>query len=404
MTAGFGTGGSWGISAAIDDVNRVGGIYVREYDAQIPVRHVLLNCESDPVKAGTLTESLILGEKVHCLANNSEPVTFQIEENNLADRYKIPNVAGCGPFEQYAGLRETVETHWEYTWNFGSFGVATPAPEGDPRHGKSGYTILDTWKTWLDLFGDQTNKSVGIFASDDPDGIGWYGLFGEALEEWGYNVVGEERKVGLFPFGTTDFRPFIQEWKDNDVEIFWGNCPASDFGTLWRQAATMDFKPKMVGAARAALFYTEVTAWGGDLPLGVFIEMWWHPSFDPELCPGIGGTTPQSLADRWAEDTGLPINISAGWAYPSVQVLADAIERAGTLDGEAINAAIYDTNLQTLDHLVWFDPATHHSWSPLFIGQWYKTDTPEGWELPVVFSTHDFINTWAEPIFPIPYD
>jgi branched-chain amino acid transport system substrate-binding protein len=403
MFAGFGTGGSWGLSAAVDDVNRIGGVYVKEYDAQIPIRHILLNSESDPIKGGTLTENLILGEKINFLVSNPEPITVHIEKNNLADRYKIPHVGGVGPFEPYCAVREEVETHWEYTWCC-SFGIATPPPEGDPRHGNPGYTILETWKTWLDLFGDQTNKTIGVYASDDPDGIGWFGLFGEAIGEWGYNVVGYEDKLGLFPMGTTDFRPLIQEWKDNEVEIIWGNCPAPDFGTMWRQARSMDFKPKMVGAARAALFYTEVAAWGGDLPLGCFIEMWWHPSFDPEQCPGIGGTTPQSLAERWTEDTGLPINISTGWAYPGIQVLADAIERAGTLDGDAVNAAIAETNLQTIDHLIKYDPVTHHTWSPLFIGQWYKTDTPEGWELPVVFSTHDFINTWAEPIFPIPYD
>ena len=36
--------------------------------------------------------------------------------------------------------------------------------------------------------------------------------------------------------------------------------------------------------------------------------------------------------------------------------------------------------------------------------QWYKTDGPEKWELPIVFSKHDFIPATAEPIFPILYD
>ena len=40
----------------------------------------------------------------------------------------------------------------------------------------------------LDLFGAQTNKKVGIICSDDPDGRGWYSLFGPALKKAGYAV------------------------------------------------------------------------------------------------------------------------------------------------------------------------------------------------------------------------
>jgi branched-chain amino acid transport system substrate-binding protein len=403
MSAAFGQGGSWGISAAVDDINKLGGVYVEEYGKKIPIKLILLNCESDPVKAGTLTEDLILREKIDFLVHDQEPITFQIESNNIAERYKIPNIAGTGPLEPYLAVRETMTPPWQYTWCY-SFGIATPPPEGDPRYGEPGYTILDTWKTWLDLFGDQTNKTIGVYASDDPDGIGWFELFSGALGDWGYNVVGFEKKLGLFPFGTTDFRPLIQEWKDKDVEIIWGNCPAVDFGTLWRQARAMDFKPKMVGAARAALFYEEVTAWGGDLPLGVFIEMWWSPAYSPDLCPGIGDTTPQSLAERWTEDTGQPLNIAIGWSYCMVQVLVDAIERAGTLDKDAVNKAIGETDLKTIAGLFKYDKEMQFNFSPLFIGQWNKTDKPEVWELPVVFSKHDFIKATAEPIFPIPYD
>lgn len=112
---------------------------------------------------------------------------------------------------------------------------------------------------------------------------------------------------------------------------------APHFGTLWRQCKTLGFQPKLVMAIRAHLFYTDVVAWGGDLPLGVTGDVWWTPNIKDS--PGIGGTTPQSLTARWTEETGQALNVGIGAGYPSIQVLIDAIERAGTLDGDAINLA-----------------------------------------------------------------
>jgi branched-chain amino acid transport system substrate-binding protein len=402
MFAGFGEGGSWGLTQAFKDVNKLGGIYVKKYGKRIPVKHILLDCESDPVKAGTLAEDLILREKVHFLVNSQEPITVQIQKNNLCDKYKIPNVAGTGPLEPYLGVREGKLPPWQYTWCW-SFGIALEPPKGDFRYGKPGFTILGTWKPWLDMFGGKTNKKVGIYASDDPDGIGWYGLFTQKAKEWGYEPIGTENRSTLFPMGTTDFRPIIENWKKNNVEIILGNCPAPDFGTLWRQARSLNFKPKMVGAARAALFYTEVNAWGGDLPLGVFIEMWWHPAYDPKECPGIGDTTPESLAKRWTQEKGQPLNIAIGWSYCLAQVMIAAIEKAGTLDREAVNTAISKTDTKTIAYRCVFDQKMHFNWSPVFIGQWFQTKAKEKWALLPVYSDHKFIHTSAKPLFPIPY-
>jgi len=301
--------------------------------------------------------------------------------------------------EAWLGARNELAQPFEYTWTWG-FAIATPAPPGT-YWDKPGYTILDTWKLPMDQYGGQTNKKVGVLASDEPDGRGWYALFPGALKDWGYDVIGVEENLGLFPLGTTDFTSIINEWKANDVEILWGNCPATEFGNLWRQARALGFKPKMAFIGRAAMFYPDVTAWGGDLPLGVCAERWWDPSF--QNCPGIGGTTPQSLFERWVEDTGQPLNPPIGWGYQQMQVIIDAIERAGTLDKEALNKALGETDMQTIDYRVKFDE-NHSNQKPLFFCQWHKTNTPEVWEFPTVFSQHDDIPVTAEFIFPIPYD
>jgi ABC-type branched-subunit amino acid transport system substrate-binding protein len=251
----------------------------------------------------------------------------------------------------------------------------------------------------LDEFGDQTNKIAGVFATDEPDGIGWYGLFPGLLEEWGATVIGADEKLGFYPLGTTDFTAMCNAWKDAEVEILWGNVPGPEFATLWRQCKQLGFNPKIVMVGRAPLFYVDVATWGGDLPQGVGTEIWWDPEYTG---PGIGGTTPQSLADRWAEETGEPLNRGIGHGYAPMQVLFDAVERAGTLDKAAINAAMAETDLQTVNYQVKFDPDTHFSWIPLFVGQWQKTDSEDVWELGITHSEHDSLAPSKDFIFPVP--
>jgi branched-chain amino acid transport system substrate-binding protein len=130
------------------------------------------------------------------------------------------------------------------------------------------------------------------------------------------------------------------------------------------------------------------------------VEIWWDPAITEYK--GIGDTTPKSLVERWTKATGQVINPAVGPGYRAFQVLADAIQRAKSVDGKKVNAALADTDLMTIGHRVKFD-ANHFNRSPLFYGQWQKTDTPEGWKLEVIYSHHDFVPETAEMLFPIPY-
>jgi ABC-type branched-subunit amino acid transport system substrate-binding protein len=397
MFAAFGQGAVFGIKAAVDDLNREGGVKVG--NAKIPVKLTVVDNESDPNKAGSLGESLIVSDKVHFICSGDEPPPMHAGVSHAADRHKIPYVTSVGPVEPWLGMRQETSTKWQYTWATGLFAIDTPAKEGDFR-ARPGYTVMDTWRAMLDLYGSQTNKKVALIASDEPDGRGWYMLFGPALKRLGYTVVGMEKNLGLMPLETTDFSSVIKQWKDSKCEIFWGNCPGPFFGAVWKQASTLGFKPKMVCIGRAPLFYADASAWGGDLPWGIGVEVWWDPSFKDS--PGIGGTTPMSLAERWAKETKQPLNPAIGPGYRSIQVLVDAIQRAGTLDGEKVNAALAQTDLLTIGHRVKFDE-NHFSRGPLLFGQWFKTDKPQKWELKVVFSKHDFAPATDKPIFPRPY-
>ena len=396
MYAGFGRGGVWGLKMAVEDINKQGGILVKEYNKKLPVRLVVLDNESDPNKAGTLTENLILTEKVDFLISAPELPPTIASIGTVAERYKTPYVLYAGPFEPNNAIREAAGK-WKYVWESG-FGLGAPAPAGDFRN-KPGYTMLDDWVVFLNKFGSQTNKKAAIFAADDSDGRGWYATFPKALEQTGIQVFGADKELGMAPLATTDFTSIINQWKDANCDILLGNAPAPWFGVMWRQIHALGYQPKVVIVERGGMFYSDVTAWGGDLPLGIVSLILWAPTIK---APGIGDTTPQSLADRWTKETKEQFDQNIGAGYGQAQILMDAIQRAGTLDKEKVNAALAQTDVMTINHRAKFDE-TQFNRFPITEGQWFKTNKSYVWEMNVIVSLHDFYPTTAEPLFPIPY-
>jgi len=395
MYAGFGEGGVWGMQAAVDDINDLGGVWVEDQDQYLEIELVLGNTESDESKAGTIAESLILEDEVNFLAYGDQPPPMNAPIAIKAEAHQIPYICTTGPAEPWLGMRADAG-NWSYTWATGLFAIGDP---GDRP--ADGYTIADTWLAMLDLVGNETNKVAGVFASDDPDGVGWHAAFPGILEDWGCTVVAKEDAKSLLPMDTTDFSALIDEWVTNNVEIIWGNAPAPFVKTLLEQAWAMEgFAPKLISIGRAPLFYEDVSSWAGDAPLGVLVEIWWDPAWGDS--PGIGSTTPESLAARYLADTGADaVNRSIGAGYSIIQVLIDAIDRAGTLDADEVCAALAETDLMTIRHRVAFD-GNQFSRGPLVYGQWQWDEEEEDWVCPIVLSKHTFIDTTGEELFPIP--
>ena len=400
--AGFGEGGAFGVKAAVDDINKAGGVFVKEYNRQITVKLVQVDDQSDPIKSGTLAESLVLQDKVNFFVGSPQSPPAFAAIATVAQKYKTPYIDDAGPFEPYDAQRSQASPAWTYAWATG-FHIGAPYAAGDFRANQPGYTIVDVASSLIKQFADQTNRKTAIFASDEPDGRGWYMSFPAGLTQMGLKVDGADKELGLAPPDTTDFSSIIKQWINNQDEILFGNALAPWFGTLWKQAREMGFKPKLVYAGRAALYYTDINSWGGDLPNGVGCEQYWSPSYDPKSCPGIGDTTPQSLFNKWVAAKNQPLNEAMGRGYGNAQVLFDAIQRAGTLNKDSVNEAIGKTDLATIGGRVVYGQSQFNGYA-LSWGQWFKTDKPYKWEWQTVVSSHSFIPTTAKPLFPIPYN
>jgi len=381
----------------VEDINKLGGIYLSKYNKRVPVEYDLVDDQSDENLGASLAEDLILRDHVQFFVSPNGLPNMVMPKMLVTEKYKMVHISSILPLEPMLATPRT------YTW-LQTFGIGTPISDPtDFRYGKGGYTIIDTWSAMTDQFGSQTNMTFGFFASDDSDGVSWYAGFPAAIGAVypDAKIVGVENKLGLYPVGTTDFSATIQAWKDADVQILWGNSNGPDFGTLYRQARSMGFKPKMVGAARAALMYGDVSAWGGDLPNGVGIEIWGAPTMKGNEF--IGDTTQQSLNDGWDAATGTYYNQMVTQGYWVMQTMFKAIELAGTTDTEAVQTALRNMDYISNYGRVKFDKDNIQR-APIVYGQWMKGPTGGkfDWELKIVSSKHDFLPVDAQPIFPIP--
>jgi len=396
--SGFGEGGLWGIEAAVDDINALGGVYVQDYGKKLKIETVHRDTQSLETNAGSIAESLIVQDKVNFLVYGDQPPPMNAPIAAKAEQYRIPYICTTGPAEPWLALRADAG-NWSYTWACGLFSIGGYKPE-------AGYTIADTWLALLDQVGNQTNKVAGVFACDDSDGVGWHGAFPGILESKGYTVVAKADADSLLPVDTNDFTALIDKWVDANVEVIWGNAIAPFVGTLLKQAyENPGFHPKLISVGRAPLFYEDVKSWAGNAPLGVLVEIWWDPAWGESpgvSAPGIGNTTAESLAARYLADTHAPaVNRNIGAGYSLIQVLVDAIERAGTLNPQEVNSALADTNLMTIRYRVKFDENQFNR-GPLVYGQWQRDLESGDWICPIVLSKHDFIPTTGTVLFPIP--
>ena len=386
MYAGFGGAGIWGTEAAIDDINALGGVYVEEYGTQIPLKLYKRESLSDETVVAGHTEYLIDTNQVDAIVIPCIPPPMVAPMVPIVEDAGIPLVAFPAPYEPWLAMIAAYTHTYTFTSNFH---IATPLDPDVP-----GYLIKEIGLEFHGALGvDNTTQIVGVYASDDGDGAGWYALMGEILEDAGYTTSTWDGGTGIgkFAMGTSDYSPIFSQWMADNVTAIWGNCPAPHFKDLWTQAYAAGFRPEIIFAARAGLFWSDMNTLAGDLAVGVGLENWWHNEYDPVLCPGVGNTTPQSLYDRWVADSGEQLNPNIGWGYCQVQVIVDAIERAGSLDGDAIRDALETTDLDTIAYKIKYGAEDHSSPAPLYYFQWFEKAGELVGE--VVVSHHAFLST-----------
>jgi branched-chain amino acid transport system substrate-binding protein len=353
--AAFGESSPFVDNRSLAEINKTGGIYIKDQGRKMPVRLKMLDAESDPTKAAELAARLILNEQVDLMLalhapNMVNPVSA------VCERFETPCIALDCPLEPWL-------EGGPYKWTHHAF-----------------WSLKDDLLPVCDGLWSQmkTNKVVGLIANNDPDGIAFTGAFKQMLPARGYSIV----DPGTFPYGTQDFTSLISTWKKSDVQILFGNVITPDFVNCWRQCRQMGFVPRIAFISRAVLFPSAVEALGDDLAQGLSSELWWSPRHP--FKSSLTGESAGQLCEAYTRETGKQWTQPIGFQHAAYEILADALKRAASLDKELIRKAVAATNLDTIVGHIQYN-RQNFSRTPLVGGQWVHGERFP-WKLNVVYN------------------
>jgi branched-chain amino acid transport system substrate-binding protein len=340
--AGFGGYLAWGYKHAVEEVNQAGGIDVD--GKKVQVKLIIRDDKTDPSVTASNTETLITRDHVVAMLGACTPA-FVNAGALVAERHKVPLVAGCDPYETFTMIRK-----WNYAWDiFFKISTLAEAP----------------FRTVIDL-GIETNKKVAIFHDNGPDGqaegdMAWP----KAAKENGFEVV----QISSFPTDNTQFTSVINEAKAKNAEILLVDASTPQAVTLRKQILSAGYAPKVIFIDKGAepLQFAEAL---GKLSDGIIIGGYWDPSFS---YPGAA-----DLAKTYEKETHQTNSQHIADGYAVAAVLLDAIKAAGSTDPEKINDAIAKTDKTYVVGPVKFD-ADHYSDLPIIELQWQGGKTTVVW-------------------------
>lgn len=342
-----------GYRYAIEAINAEGGVYVAEYDRQIPLNLTILDDESDPNKAVENLESLY--------AENDVVVYLGGFGSDMHAAASAIGEVNAVPYIGVAfALWDVHQQGFEYLFS--------PFPKS-PDLSKSIFEMLNS------LPEDERPTKVGILQETTDWGIELAGFWTEDAEANGYEVVFHEEYAPI----TEDFTDVILQMEEAGVEILLTLPNPPDGLTLFGQMAELDFVPAVSLVIRAP----DGPTWSQSLgSVGDYVLLMpgWHNAMAYE---GV-----DALNETHMEEMERPADPIVGPAFATVQIVADAIERAGTLDRDAIRDAIAETELETVIGNVTFNEDGTGNVVTAILQ--YQNGRPElVW--PAEFATADFV-------------
>jgi branched-chain amino acid transport system substrate-binding protein len=342
----------------VEDVNAAGGIYVEEYDAQIPVEILRYDDTSDVGTAVQLTERLILEDEVDFIFP-PWGTAFNFAIAPLVTEHQMP-VMGC----TVSSKQLAAEAH-----NFPYF--FTMLNQG-PAQGAG----------LVELALELGVERAAVIHHTDLHGIEFAGDVMPQLSTAGVDIA----LYKTFPLNETDFTQLLREIQAADVDaVIAFSYPAETFA-MTGQMQEIGLNPDLFYATVGVAFpvYRDVIV-GPEAVEGIMGAGVWNPNVP------VDGA--QEFFDRHVEMHGAePDRWASAACYATGQVLQQAIEMAGTLDSVAVRDAIASGEFETVLGTVTFENQFNTTY-PGQVGQWIDG------EFEIVAPADQ---RTAEPIYPKP--
>lgn len=316
------------VKMAVEEINSKGGVIVggtkrpfqvesidtREAEPGIPV--------NDALQA---VEKLILDKKLNAIVVGAFRSEVLPASMDLLTKYKIPYLTtiGMSPVLQ----QNVTQDYAKYKYFF-RLGL------------NSTYLVMYLSETMSFMSKELGFKKAYIIDQD----VAWAKGTGGGLEKWfkdnGWTVLGHDS----YPTGASEFATSLTKAKDGKADVIVPIFDMPQSGVLIKQARAMQVPALLAGFVSPVAPGTAWKAFDGEVD-GML-------NFIFEIGPLPVKAVPASVTfnDNYAKKYGEEARNKMsghgpGPAYDSVYVLAAAIERAGTLDGDKLVESLEQTDM-----------------------------------------------------------
>lgn len=329
---------------AVEEINAAGGIKSMN-GAQIEM--IYADSKGDPATGVSEAERLITHEQV-ALITGCYQSGVAMPSTEVAERYGIPYIVPVPSEDQIT------ERGFKYI-----FRVA----EKTSWRNRDQVTFVNEMAEKFDT----PIKTVALIYENTSWGQGAVRAWEKYIPEAGLEIVLKEP----YPSNSSDLTPVVLKCKNLNPDIIMLVSYVSDAALLTNTFAEHKVMPKaFVGTSGgfADPAYFELT---GDNCEYYFDISTWEPDVNRPFS--------EEVNKKFSEKYGYAMNAEAVKAYASMYIIADALERAGSTDPEALRQAFAETNItegptQMYASEIVFDETGQMINAPLVISQMRNID------------------------------
>lgn len=326
----------WAYNQAVKDINENGGIFVEQYNKKLPVRLIVIDDESDPIKAAEATEKLITQTKVDLMLSGQVGSMGALAGMVTAEKYKT----------YYHGTVVWIPDFLKHDFEWCTLYFMTIES-----------MCIAPYAVWNSLPPDQRPQRPALFLEDSTDGRQIAGLLTALAERYGYEIA----LTAFIDQDAKDYSYQILDAKSAGVDaiIMFANVPQSV--TLVRQMKKMNYSVKFLQGFKGTWASEFYEALGEDSDY-VLCDGFWSEDYPfPKA---------RELGERYYNDYEKR-SVGVGMYYAVCQTLWQAIEKAGTLNSAEVRQAVLDNEFDTVMGKVDYDDRGVALFTPANF-QWWK--------------------------------
>jgi branched-chain amino acid transport system substrate-binding protein len=294
----------WGQKQAVDDVNAKGGVNIG--GKMMKIRLVFEDDQSTPEGGAAAMEKLIKVDKVDlALSSNITPINQAA--GNVAEKYGVYYAINTSWTDFIEGLN--------YKWVSDMFASTSSAATGP----------FDVWSTMPEA---ERPTKIAVLTEDNADGQGFGQGFKDAAVKYGYEIVDYD----AYTPGSKDYSSNILKMKSTGADaLLWLGSPPDGI-TLLQQIKAQNLNLKYIHGFKGF--------WDVQFPnsLGKDANYIIHDGFWVETLPYTGA---KELGQKFRDTHNGQDSVSVGLPYASVQVVVQAIEKAGSYESAKVRDEVF---------------------------------------------------------------